>query len=360
MTKKLSFLALLATAAMLCAAPALSVKNAFLSDAGFAFSMNIEALNNSFLGEYVGHDALKEAAKLAEFEFNPNDPSQTMFKALLEKSTITVVTAITVSEADEIADKPEDAAKKTVACIQLPQPLGPMVDAAVVALTNFKKEGVTVVPNVINECKGVLATDEDGSRLAMNFSADGRLLFMGLPELLKKQLTNEAAAAAPAKLVAANVSGLPGAFASLSILVTEDLKGAVGSASPEAGGFASMLESLNLSAAGAGENIDVKVTGVFTSPDTAGAVKSMVDENLPQIKAMGPALANGEELKCLDTIVASQNGNAVSVSFSLTQKDIFSIIQLVGKFMNADDGDDDDDGVEVEDVEVEDVEVEEL
>ena len=51
MTKKLSFLALFVATAMLCAAPALSVKNAFLPDAGFALSMNIEALNKSFLGE---------------------------------------------------------------------------------------------------------------------------------------------------------------------------------------------------------------------------------------------------------------------------------------------------------------------
>ncbi|MBO4620077.1 MAG: hypothetical protein J5654_08200 [Victivallales bacterium] len=359
MTKKLSFLALFVATAMLCAAPALSVKNAFLPDAGFALSMNIEALNKSFLGEYVNHDALKEFAKFAEFEFNPNDPSQAMFKALLEKSTITVVTAITVPEMFEINDKPEAAAQKAMACIQLPQPLGPMVDTAVVALTNIKEEGVTVVPNIINECKGVLVTKEDGTRLALNFSADGRLLFVGLPELLKKQLTDEAAAAAPAKLVDANASGLPGAFVSLSILVTETLKAAISAESPESAAFASTVETLNLSAAPAGgDAVNLKLAGNFITPEIAGSVKSMADEYVPQVKAMAPVLANGQEVPFLDTLNAIQNGNAVSLSCTLIQKDI-EIIGQVAKaaFMSAAvdndddaDDDDDDDGVEVEEL----------
>ena len=355
MTKKLSFLALLATAVMLCAAPALSLKNAFLPDAGFALSMNLDALNNSFLGEYVGHDALKEMAKLAEFEFDANDPTQVMLKALLEKSTITVVSSVSPNEATEVTDKPEEALKKSLVCIQLPQPLGPMVDSVVEALANTKKQGMTFAKTAINECKGVTVTEEDNTKVALIFSADGKLIFVGLPELLKKQLTDEAAAAAPAKLVAANVSGLPGAFASLSILITEDLKSMIASSSPEAGGFASTLEFLNLSAAGAGEVIDIKVAGAFITPEMAGAVKSMVDEYVPQVKAMAPALTNGQELKCLDTIAAAQNGNAVSISFSLTQKDIFTIMQVANNFMNAnddadDDDDDDDDGVEVEEL----------
>ena len=358
MTKKLSFLALFVAAAMLCAAPALSVKNAFLPDAGIALSMNVDSFNKSFLGELVNHDALKEVVKLADFEFDPNDPTQMMLKSLLEKSTITMVTAVSPNEAGNVTDNPELALKKTMVCIQLPQPLGPMVDAVVAGLTNIKKEGCTVAPNVINECKGVLVKDEDGTQLAMNFSADGKYAFIGAPELLKKQLTDAAAAAAPAKLVATNVSGLPGAFVSLSILVTEDLKAAISAESPEAAAFASTVETFNLSAAPAGgDAVNLKLAGNFITPEIAGAVKSMADEYVPQAKAMAPALANGQEVPFLDTLNAVLDGNAVSLSCTLTPKDIEVIGQVAKAFMSAnddddadDDDDDDDDGVEVEEL----------
>ena len=343
---------------MLCAAPALSVKNAFLPDAGIAVSINVDSFNSSFLGEYVGHDALKEVVKLAKFEFDTNDPTQMMLKSLLEKSTITMVTAVSANEAGKVSDNPEVALKKTMICIQLPQPLGAMVDAVVMGLTNIKKEGYSVAPNVINECKGVLVKGEDGTRLAMNFSADGKYAFIGLPEMLAKQLTDAAAAAAPAKLVAANVSGLPGAFVSLSILVTEDLKAAVSAESPEAAGFASTVETLNLSAAAVGgDAINLKLAGIFITPEIAGAVKSMADEYLPQAKAMAPALVNGQEVPFLNTLNAGQDGNVVSFSCTLIPKDILIIGQVVNTFMSAandgdhdDDYDDDDDGVEIEDL----------
>lgn len=357
MNQKLSFLALFAAAAMLCAAPALSLKNAFLPNAGVALSVNLEAFNNSFLGEYANHDVVKELAKIAEVELNPNDPAQTMFKALLEKSTITLATALTVNEASQVTDNPENALQKTLVCVQLPQPIGPMVDAAIVALTNQKSDDTTIAPTAINECKGVQITDkDDGTRLALVFDAEGKFIFIGAPELLAKQLTDAAAAAAPANLVAANASGLPGAFASLSMVVNDELKAAVAENNPQVAGFVSTVENLNLSAAPAGSAINVKLVGNFLTPEIAGSIKAMADEYLPQVKAMAPSLTNGQEVAFLDTIAAAQDGKTLSLTLALTQQDIATIVQAVNTLTadtddgDDDDDDDDDDGIEVQEL----------
>ena len=355
MTKKLSFLALFAAAAMLCAAPVLSVNNAFLPDAGVALSVNLAAFNNSFLGEYVNHDVVKELAKIAEFNLDPNDPVQTMFKELIEKSTITLVTSLTINEAQGVSNAPETALAKTMFCIQLPQPIGPMVDAAIVALLGQKSDDCTIAPTTINECKGVQVTDkDDGLRLALVFDAPGKNIFVGSPELLAKQLTDEAAAAANQKLVAANASGLPGAFASLSMVVTDSLKAAIAESNPQVAGFVSTVEDLNLSAAPAGNAINVRLLGNFLTPEIAGSIKSMVDAYLPQAKSMAPGLTNGQDVAFLDTISATQNGKGLAVACSLTQQDIATIVQAVNTLTadfddgDDDDDDDDDDGVEVE------------
>ncbi len=125
----------------------------------------------------------------------------------------------------------------------------------------------------------------------------------------------------------------------------------------------STVETINLSAAGVGNLVNVNLNCSFLTPEIAAGIKSMLDtELLPQIQMMAPAMANGAEVDFVKTLATAVDGKVAGLSFSLNQKDILAIMQAVSTMMNAAEaeGDDDDDidGVEVE--EVEEIEIDEL
>ena len=71
---------------------------------------------------------------------------------------------------------------------------------------------------------------------------------------------------------------------------------------------------------------------------------------------MAPSLTNGQDVAFLDTIAAAQDGKTLSLTLSLTQQDIATIVQAVNTLTadtddgDDDDDDDDDDGVEVQEL----------
>ena len=203
-------------------------------------------------------------------------------------------------------------------------------------------------------------TDEEGVVIALVFSEDGRLFFVGAPDVLKKQLTAEAAAA-PARLTVAQANALDGSFLSVGIVMTDEIKAMATDASPEAAGFASAVDVFLFSAATSGGLVDLQLGASFITPEFAGAVKSMLDtEVVPQVKAMAPAVAGEADVSFVNSLACSQKGNVVNLTCSLSQADIFTVVQLVGKFMDGgseevDELDEDveefdEDGVEVEEV----------
>ena len=359
MTKKLSFLALFAAVAMLCAAPALSVKNAYLPNASIAVTINAAKFNRSFLGELVGNDIIGVALEGAEIEIDPNDPIQAQLKALLEKSNITFTTELSVSEASSGLE-PEKAVEKSMACVEFPQPLGPLVDGLIAQMAATQKDGMTFEPIVINGFKGVKITDnKDGVAVAMVFSANGKCLFLATPATLTKQLTEEAAAAAPAQLLAAQANAVDGFFLNLGIILTDEIKAMAAEASPEAAGFASTMNALSFSASATGELVNLKLGANFITPEIAGAIKSTFDsEVLPMVQPMASSLAQGSDVSFVNTLACSLDGTQVNLTCSLSQNDIFTIMQIFNSATSGqgaddldEDGDDEDeDGVEVEEV----------
>ncbi|MBP5299869.1 MAG: hypothetical protein J6Y80_00560 [Victivallales bacterium] len=349
MTKKLSFLALFA-AAMLCAAPALSLKNAFQPDANLALSMNLGTINSSFVGEYVNNDIIGSLAGFVEQPIDPNDPTQAMLKALIERSTITLSVHFNADDVQGIDElEPADALKKFVVCIEFPQPLGPLVDVMIGQLSAVKRDGMSASPLQINDFKGMKVTSDEGLAVAVAFSADTKFAFLGNEESLKKQLTEEAAAAAPAKLVTALKQGYAGGTATLAIAVTDEIKSLAGQTNPEAAGYLSTVETITVAVNTLQSTVDIKLAAAFTDADTAAGVKTLLDEQvIPGAKQMAPAFANGADLAFVNTFAAAQEGNSVSLSVSLNQKDIMCIGQIAMQFMmnNQAQDDDDDDGVE--------------
>ena len=175
MTKKLSFLALFVAVAMLCAAPALSVKNAYLPNASVAFTLNAHKLNNSFLGDFFDHDAFGTLAGAFEIEFDSSDPVMAQLKSCLERANITVTSALTMEEVNSFDDlNGQTASKKVMACVELKEALGPLVDIAIAKIVSTESDKYTAAPTQINGCKGVTVTDKDGVPVALAFSEDGR------------------------------------------------------------------------------------------------------------------------------------------------------------------------------------------
>ena len=348
MTKKLSFLALFAAVAMLCAAPALSVKNAFLPDAGIVCKLNAEKFNRCFLGDFANNDIIGLFLSQIEVEMDPSDPVHAQLKALVEKSNITITSSIT--PADVQSDlTPEEGFSKILICVDFPQPLGPLADAAIAKLTAIQGDDLKAERTKINGFKGVKLYDDDMA-LALVFSADGKRLFLGVPKVLAKQLTAEAAAAAPSQLLATQKNALDNAFVSVGFIMTDEYKALLSELSPEAAGFVASVKTIAFSAAAATNGrIELKVDVRFTSPDVADTVKSLIDAAIPEIKTM--VSAQGEDVACINTLACTAKGDLVSLSCKIGQEDISSIMQIVSAatsdsdddFDYANDDDDDDD-----------------
>ncbi|MBQ4479630.1 MAG: hypothetical protein II943_03225 [Victivallales bacterium] len=360
MTKKLSFLALFVATVALCAAPALSVKNAYLPDASIALTLNAHKLNNSVLGDFFDHDALGTLAGFLDIELDASDPVMAELKSRLERANITVVSSLTMADVNGDELSSSEAVKKFMVCVELKEALGQLVDVVIAKVVSTESTEYTAAATQINGFKGVNLTDEEGVVIALVFSEDGRLFFVGAPDVLKKQLTAEAAAA-PARLTVAQANALDGSFLSVGIVMTDEIKAMATDASPEAAGFASAVDVFLFSAATSGGLVDLQLGASFITPEFAGAVKSMLDtEVVPQVKAMAPAVAGEADVSFVNSLACSQKGNVVNLTCSLSQADIFTVVQLVGKFMDGgseevDELDEDveefdEDGVEVEEV----------
>ena len=360
MTKKLSFLALFVATVMLCAAPAakpapsLSAKNAYLPDATMVVTLNAQKLNNSFLGDLCDHDLIGTFCSATDLDVDFSDPIMAQVKSQFEKANITVVSALT--PADFESNVPP--VKKFMVCCELKEALGPLVDVIIQKAIAQETDEFTATAIRINGCKGVKIVDKEGLTMALVFDGNGRYVFLGAPEILKSQLTEEAAAKAPARLLAAKANALDGAFLNAGIVMTDEFKAmAAASAGPEFAGFISTIDSFLFSASTSGNIINLQLGANFITAEVADAIKSMLDsEVIPQVKAMAPALANGADVSFVNTLACTQKGSLVKLACSLSESDIMTIGQVISAaYSGSGDSDDydfedDEDGIEFEDV----------
>ena len=143
MTKKLSFLALFVATVALCAAPALSVKNAYSPDASIALTLNAHKLNNSVLGDFFDHDALGILAGFLDIELDASDPVMAELKSRLERANITVVSSLTMADVNGDELSSSEAVKKFMVCVELKEALGQLVDVVIAKVVSTESTEYT-------------------------------------------------------------------------------------------------------------------------------------------------------------------------------------------------------------------------